>query len=71
MGAHAVVAVLLRARLSLEVLVAAKDGLLALAEMTECYAEDKCKLQVRKLAIEFLKLLISQLFLVLNHTIYF
>ena len=66
-SAHAVIAVLFGARLRLKVLVAAKHGLLALAQMAERHTEDECKLELGELCIELCQLLIGQFFLILDH----
>jgi len=61
---HAFVAKLFRARLRLEVFVAAEDSLFAFAEMAESHAENKCKLKMRQLCRQLFVLLVCQLFLI-------
>ena len=64
---HAIVAVLLGTRLSFVVLIAAEDGLFALAQVAEGHTEYEGELQVGEICIQNFKLLICQLFLILDH----
>ena len=64
---HHHIAILLGARLSFKVLIAAENGLLPFAKMAEGHTEDEGKFQVRKLDIKLLKFVICQFFLVRYH----
>ena len=66
---HALIAVLLGARLSFEVLIATEDSLFALAQVAEGHAENEGELQVWKICIQNFKLVICLLFLILDHYI--